>query len=440
MKVLAVIIAHPLRKRAGATNAGRELSIATADLVEMDLAIMWDQDETLRLGNLNVRHVRSTSVLDFAAPVVPRFARVPLFDSRIPELIRDGDYDLVHIHNLVPAFAAERVARACVRRGIPYVISSHGFYELTHYARINQFNRLKTLLADVAITRPFRRVVKGATCIFTLSNCERELLTALGVADDRIHVVTNGVSEFFFAPPLESELADARRKFGIDTARGPLLFFMGSLHAYKGVDIFLKSLASVQQPFQAIVGGAFKSDAERTRLLGNAGLKADVEALVRFTSALSNEELRALYHLADLFVYPTQGDTLPLVVLEAMACGLPVVSTTVAGIPYAVTPDVGILVPPGDARAAAAAVNTLLSDPDKQQTMGTAAAARVRQEFRWSVSARCAVEGYNRCLGGAGTAKNEQHVSGGGGTPVSTYTSLRQPFSHTAFRGPAPHR
>lgn len=398
MKILAVIIAHPLRKRAGATNAGRELSVATADLVEIDLAIMWDQEETLRLGNLKVQHVRSTSVLRSAAPLVPRFVRVPLFDSRIPELIRDGDYDLVHIHNIIPAFAAERVARACRRRGIPYVVSSHGFYELTHYAQINQFNRLKTLLADVAITRPFRRIVKGAACIFALSDCERESLTTLGVTDDRIHVVTNGVSEFFFAPPDEGELTNARQKIAVDRARGPLLFFMGSLHAYKGVDIFLRSLASVQQPFQAVIGGAFKSDAERTHLLNNAGLKADVEALVRFTGALSNEELRALYHLADLFVYPTQGDTLPLVVLEAMACGLPVVSTTVAGIPCAVTPDVGILVPPGDAQAVAAAVNTLLSDPYKRQTMSTAAAARVRQEFRWPVSARRAVEGYRRCL------------------------------------------
>ena len=90
MKILATIIAHPLRKIAGATNAGRDLSVATADLVDLELAIMWDRDETLTIGKLPVHHLQCTNPLDFAAPWVPRSVRVPLYDSKIPERIRDG--------------------------------------------------------------------------------------------------------------------------------------------------------------------------------------------------------------------------------------------------------------------------------------------------------------------------------------------------------------
>ena len=65
MKILATIIAHPLRKISGATNAGRELSVATADLVDLELAIMWDRDETLTIGKLPVHHLQCTNPLDF---------------------------------------------------------------------------------------------------------------------------------------------------------------------------------------------------------------------------------------------------------------------------------------------------------------------------------------------------------------------------------------
>ena len=144
---------------------------------------------------------------------------------------------------------------------------------------------------------------------------------------------------------------------------------MGSLHRYKGVDVFLKSLRAVRGPFQAVVAGKFKDESERSSLLSDARLGDELASSVVFTGGVSNEELRALYHLADLFVYPTLADSLPLVVLEAMACGLPVVSTTVGGIPFAVRPEAGVLVPPGDVTAVSMAVNDLLADPSRRRAM-----------------------------------------------------------------------
>lgn len=399
MKVLSVVIAHPLRKQTGATNAGRELSVATANLVDLDLAVMWDEDETDRIDSLTIRYVRSSSPFDRASSVVPRFVRIQTMGSRIPELVRDGAYDVVHIHNLIPTFAAARVVRACRRRGIPYVVSSHGFHELMDFARLHGFGRIKTALARLAVERPFRRIVSDAAAIFALSDFDRALLRELGVGDERVRVVTNGVNEFFLESPSQQEIDAVREKFALGSSGVPILFYMGSLHPYKGMDVFLRAIGGLRRPVRAVLGGRFDTDKERAELLAGVGLDAETESSLTFTGSLTDGELRALYHLADLFVYPTRADTLPLVVLEAMACGLPVVSTTIGGIPFAVPPEAGTLVPPGDPAAVASAVHTLLDDPERRARLGAAAAARVRAEFRWSQSARQAVEGYRWCLG-----------------------------------------
>ncbi len=396
MKILSVIIAHPHRKVCGATNAGRELSIATAKLVPLELAIMWDADEELAIDGLGVRHLRCFSRVGALERLIPRSFRIPLYDSRIPELVRDNRYDLVHIHNLVPTFAAERVARACRRSGIPYVISSHGFVELAHYAEINGFGSVKTALAEVAIARPFRRMVRGAAAIFALSNCEAPLLRELDVPEGRIHIVTNGVNEYYLQPPAEIELAECRRKFNIGNE--PLLLFMGSLHRYKGADIFVRALASVNQPFQAVLAGSFKHREEPAQLLRASGVSDDIAAKVTFTGRVSDAELRALYHLAKLFVYPTQGDTLPLVVLEAMACGTPVVSTAIGGIPWMLEGGSGMVAPPGSAEAISICVNSLLDAPERRAHMGIAARRRVERVHRWSSAARSAVEAYEEVM------------------------------------------
>src|SRR3954454_20568948 len=135
MRILAIIVGHPLRKVSGSTNAGLQLSAATAELVDLEVALMWDADGTERVGRLTKRYVKCHNRLGVLDRVAPRFVRVPLFDSDIPKLIRPGAYDIVHLHNLFPSLAAERIAQSSRRADIPYVISTHGFVELSMYAQ-----------------------------------------------------------------------------------------------------------------------------------------------------------------------------------------------------------------------------------------------------------------------------------------------------------------
>ena len=407
MKVLAAIVASPHRKVTGATNAGRELSVALADLIDIELAIMWDRDEETQIGNLKVHHLQSMTPFGSFKRYLPNAITMPFLGSKLPDLILQGDYDLVHLHNLFPELAAMRIMRACHRRGIPCVVSSHGFYEQNQYAKLMRFGKLKSAAAEVLFTKPFRHLVKTADAIFTLSDREGDLLTSLGVEKSRVHLVTNGVTEYFLEAPSSEEIEAARAKFHIGDK--PVLLDVGSLHRYKGVDIFLRSLRSIEHPFQAVLVGDFRSENERAQYLEEAGPVAAEPNKIVLTGRVTDAELRALYHLGSIFVYPTQGDTLPLVVLEAMASGLPIVSTTIAGLPFMVGPDEGLLVPPGDAGAIASAANHLLSNPSLRQQLGESARKRVEENFRWRRAAKQAEAAYEAVLGRSQMVARSEH-------------------------------
>ena len=395
--ILSVIVAHPYRRVCGATNAGRDLSVATSELTPLELAIMWDCDETVQQGSLRIEHVRCTNLLGPLERVAPRALSIPLVDSPIPEKIEAGNYELVHIHNIFPPRAAARIAQACHRSGTPYVITTHGFHEQSDYAAMRGYTGVMRMVSDHLVRKPFERIVAGAASLFALSELDEDLLRRMGVPKERIHLVTNGVNEYYLQPPAPEEMAAARQKFRLGDA--PKLFYMGSLHGYKGVDTFLESLKLLRGEFQAVVGGRFKDPSEPDALMAKAGLGEEQRKRVIFTGGLSDAELRALYRSADAFVYPTRGDTLPLVVLEAMASGLPVVSTTVGGIPFQVQSDCGLLSSPGDSQGIARGVQELLDDPVRRRAMGAKARLRVLGVFRWHLAARQAVIGYSKTLG-----------------------------------------
>ncbi|MCB9385855.1 MAG: glycosyltransferase family 4 protein [Bryobacterales bacterium] len=392
-----MIVAHPYRKVCGATNAGRDLSVATAELTPLELAIMWDADEQHRIGALDVRHVRCTNLLGPLAKHAPRALSIPLVDSPLPEMIEAGSYELIHIHNLFPPRAAERIVNACHRSGTPYVITTHGFHELRSYAEMRGFKGVMRMVSDRMVGKPFERMVAGATGFFALSEFDVDLLRGMGVPSERIHLVTNGVNDYYLETPTADEMTAVREKFRLGSA--PKLLYMGSLHGYKGVDTFLESLKQLRGDFQAVVAGRFKDPSEPDALMTAAGLDESVRRRVVFTGGVSDAELRALYRSADIFVYPTRGDTLPLVVLEAMAGGLPIVSTTVGGVPFQVQSDCGLLAPPSDPTSIASATQELLDDEERRRAMGRKARLRVLAVFRWHLAARQAVIGYSKLLG-----------------------------------------
>ncbi|MEM6889077.1 MAG: glycosyltransferase family 4 protein [Pseudomonadota bacterium] len=159
------------------------------------------------------------------------------------------------------------------------------------------------------------------------------------------------------------------------------LLFVGRLAAVKGVLVLLSAFAKVRKNHP---------DAVLT-LVGDGPERANIEAYckelelndaVRFTGYLSQTEVAGALQNADLFVLPSFAEGVPVVLMEAMASRLPVVATSIAGVPELIeTGKTGLLVPPGDTEALAEAISSVLADDTLCRTMGEAGCARVRADF-----------------------------------------------------------
>jgi glycosyltransferase involved in cell wall biosynthesis len=110
-------------------------------------------------------------------------------------------------------------------------------------------------------------------------------------------------------------------------------------------------------------------------------LERRVEMVALGDPPVSQAEVADRLRAAELYVHPTRADTFPSGVLEALACGTPVVASRVGGIPEQVSDGTGVLVEPGDPRALADAIESLLADPGRRERMSAAAAADARARF-----------------------------------------------------------
>jgi len=125
--------------------------------------------------------------------------------------------------------------------------------------------------------------------------------------------------------------------------------------------------------------------------------KLNLDGMVRFTGRLTREELARHYAAARIAVVPSLYEGFGLPAAEAMACGTPVIATTGGALPEVVG-DAGMLVPPANAGALAAAIGQLLNDKEAQQRMGEAGKKRVKEQFNWEQAARETLEVYQEAM------------------------------------------
>lgn len=192
-----------------------------------------------------------------------------------------------------------------------------------------------------------------------------------------IAVIPNGVDSGRFSPAPPDPTPP----------RSPLrLLFVGRLSFQKGVDTLLRALARI--------GGSEL----RLMLVGDGPERASLEAQaraaglagqVRFSGWQERAALPEIYRAADCFVFPSRDEGMPNALLEAMATGLPLIASRIAGNEELVLPGVnGLLVPADDVEALADALRKLLADPSARAEMGRASRRRALAEYGWRSSAQ----------------------------------------------------
>ncbi|WP_157899281.1 glycosyltransferase family 4 protein [Luteitalea pratensis] len=191
--------------------------------------------------------------------------------------------------------------------------------------------------------------------------------------------IPNGIDvEHYAAPDPSPEATAALREGASHTA-----VLVGHVSEVKGYPTYLRAAKLVLERFpQALFlcAGGETVGVGYTDRMRHLAAELGVSPRVRFLGPLP--DVRVALRAADLFVLPSEQEGLPLAALEAMSCGRAVISTPVNGVPEAVQAGVtGLLVPPRDAEALAAAIVTLFTDASRRAEMGRQGVRRVRERF-----------------------------------------------------------
>jgi glycosyltransferase involved in cell wall biosynthesis len=291
--------------------------------------------------------------------------------------LRRRRYDLLHAHWIIPNGLT-------IPRRTRFAIGLHGS---------------DVFLAEKPFVRPFARRALARADLLT--GCSPELvarIAALGFPSSRAHTIPYGIDTETFSPnPISRPLWRERLSIPPDA---PLLLGVGRMATKKGFQILLAVLPDLLRthPDLHIV------------LAGGGDLLPQFQAVaasprVHFIGPILHGDLPDLYRAADLFVLPAVHDPrgnvdgLPNVILEAMASSLPVVATSISGIPLAVIPnETGLLVPESDPVALFHALSDLLGNPERARTMGASGRRRAELHLTWDAVAALYRDAYLAAL------------------------------------------
>lgn len=392
-EVIVVNVSVSGSRLGGAAIAAEWHSRFLSELINIELWRMWDNNSISLHDSLLIRNFKAYLPLQLLSGSLPRRAQAILMKSDILPQIFQAQPRIVHLQNPSPALEFERIAKVCQQNGIIVVASTHGFYEVFNpnydWKWYEEFGWRKWM------TSPIERSLKYVDALLSGYPAEKQILLERGVPSHKIHLVPNGINPYFEKSPASDESQQVLEKFNIPQDR-PILLFMGNHTSNKGIDTVLEVAANLSLRATVVIGGKLLSpDEPEQRLSQMPSMRL---TNIVFTDYLTESEQRALYYAATLLLFPSFADTLPLTILEAMACGLPVVAYDTGGISYQLADDSGVLVPQGNSQAFIDVVQRLLVNLDDRQVIKTNAKRRQRQMFSWKLAAQKTIQVYDSLL------------------------------------------
>jgi glycosyltransferase involved in cell wall biosynthesis len=282
------------------------------------------------------------------------------------------------------------------------------------------------LFPELASTRNMHQVMEAVIVgnkwakrdhILTDSECSRrDIVERCGVPADRITVVYPGVDLNRFKPKqVEVQAEVEKRKFGASArtpfaspstftsasalaAGRPYVLSVAGPDPTKNVETLIEAFAMLPPPVKEAHDLLLAGDFRRRGDLRERVVRLGIDKQVQFPGVVSDDQLIELYQRAALLVFPSRYEGFGLPVLEAMACGCPVVSSNAASLPE-VGGDAVILVPPDDVAGFAEAMTRVLENSETAQSMRARGLARAAQ-FTWERTARETVAVYQKVVAG----------------------------------------
>lgn len=277
--------------------------------------------------------------------------------------------DVIHAHAVDVGLPVSRAARP---RGIPVILTCHGVW-FSGRSRIHPLGWLE------------RSLIRGGRYA-AITSVDRVSVDALRRAGfSSVELIPNGV--------------DMEEFEGAGPTNGPFRFLFVGRHVHqKGLDVLVKAVALLRKEGGPAFGVEIAGDGPVTDKIRKMSEQLHVGDAIHFLGPLSRDRLREAYRRADAFVLPSRYEGLPIALLEAWSAALPVIATSVGGIPDLAGHGNAILVPPEDPDALCQAMARILNDPSMREQMGRTGRDLVRRDYTWDAIADRYEALYRRCM------------------------------------------
>ncbi|MGA8275964.1 MAG: glycosyltransferase family 4 protein [Thermoplasmata archaeon] len=315
----------------------------------------------------------------------------------VPRLLREERFDLIHSqHAHMPdlLLSASRRMPPTVRTMHTTIDGQRHGIQIARQLQggLEPSERYQLMLAPVLQTAEWMILHRPRDSYIGVSEWMRTELLHRGIAKERIHVIHCGGDPSRFGP--ERREAEFLRS----QPDRRVVLFPGRPTIVKGASVLAQALPRVLEQFPSAEFVFTGGGAEE--FLQLVPLSAELRDHIRFLGYVPFDDLPRIYASADLVVAPTYYENFPIRILEALASGVPVVASSVGGIPEAVRPGVtGSLVPPGDPARLTLAIVELLRDDALRARMGVEGRRLIVDRFSWSRAATETLALYRQTAG-----------------------------------------
>lgn len=308
----------------------------------------------------------------------------PIWEQwHLPHAVKQHRIDLLHCtSNTAP-----------LRLNIPLVLTLHDiiYLEKIHFDQGTTYQKFGNIYRKWNVPR----IAGKAAKILTVSDFERKrIIEHFGFPADRVVTVYNGAGNHFQKVTREDLLKDARVKYNLPDH---FLFFLGNTDPKKNVIGVLRALSLLRKAGK-LPCPLLMLDINRDYLNNLADEIGDRDLLnhIHFSGYVPNTELPAIYSQAELFLYPSLRESFGIPIVEAMKCGVPVITSNTSSMPEIVG-DAGVLCDPFQPETLANAILELYQDESLKRSMSNKGVARAAQ-FSWEENARQTLQIYEQII------------------------------------------
>lgn len=308
----------------------------------------------------------------------------------IDEVLQFFQPDVVHLHNIYHQLSPS-ILRPVSHRGIPAVMTLHDYkMACPTYQFLDRGQICEACLGGRYLNAARRRCKDDSFSASLVTSVEMSLHMRFGAYEPVQRFIAP--SHFATAKMREAGMFPDRlrwlrhfvdtRSYDMKSCPGGPVVYAGRLAPEKAVDVLIEAVARAGSDMRLVVAGDGPSKAELEALAGRVA-----PGQVTFLGRLDKEALHEVIRASSALAMPSRWyEDAPMIVLEAFACGVPVIGTLLGGVPELIVDrEDGLLVPPNDVPTLAAALRTMVDHPERSLAMGRAGRAKV--ERLWSPQA-----------------------------------------------------